>query len=369
MSPLDHAHLQIAALSHPGETGKNNEDRYSVTADLLGGRLPSVLAVVADGIGGHLAGEVASQLTVDTFVARLQHATGRFPVRELRSAVIEAARAVSRASQESEERRGMGSTVSAAWVLGDRLFTAFVGDSRIYWMRQGVLRQTSVDHTWIQEALEHRVITPEEARDHPNAHVLRQHLGGSQVPDPDLRLRLSASESDARSRSNQGLRLRPGDQVLLCTDGLTDLVSESETRSLLTAHTPPEAAQQLVDLARARGGHDNITVVLLTVPPRVAEPVRRRLLRRRAAGAAGALGLLALIIVASGAGWWFGLWPWARTTPVSHPGAATPAATLFSGAFLAATDATPGAASATPLLTPTRTSTPFPLPTVPSTTP
>ncbi|MGH2606297.1 MAG: PP2C family protein-serine/threonine phosphatase [Anaerolineales bacterium] len=369
MTPLEHAHLQIAAVSHPGETGKNNEDRYSVTAELLGGRLPSVLAVVADGIGGHLAGEVASQLTVDTIVARLQHATGRFPVRELRSAVIDAARAVSRASQETEERRGMGSTVAAAWVLGDRLFTAFVGDSRIYWMRQGILRQTSVDHTWIQEALEHNVITEEEARDHPNAHVLRRHLGGSQVPDPDLRLRLSATESEARSRANQGLRLRPGDQVLLCTDGLTDLVSESETRGLLAAHPPQEAAQQLVDLARARGGHDNITVVLLTVPPRAAVPVRKRLGRRLAAGAAGVLALLTLVVFASAVGWWVGLWPWGRTAPVTNPGAATSAATIFSGLPSSATAAAPGSASATPYLTPTRTSTPFPLPTVPAATP
>lgn len=366
MSPLEHAHLQIAALSHPGETGKNNEDRYSVSAELLGGRLPSVLAVVADGIGGHLAGEVASQLSVDTVVARLAQASGRFPVRELRSAVIDAARAVSAASQESEERRGMGSTLAAAWVLGERLFTAFVGDSRIYLMRDGTLHQTSVDHTWVQEALEHKVITPEEARDHPNAHVLRRHLGGSQVPEPDIRLRLSPGESDSRSRSNQGLRLRPGDQVLLCTDGLTDLVSEGETRRLLTAHPPEEVVRQLVDLARARGGHDNITVVLLTVPPRPPVPAGTRILRRAAAGAAGVLATLAVILAVSAAGWWFGLWPWTRSTPVPVADALTPQATISIGSLW---DATAPASTVTPVVTPTRTSTPFPLPTVPSATP
>ena len=333
MTSPDSAHVRIAALSHPGETGKNNEDRYSVTSYRLGSRrTPAVLAVVADGIGGHLAGEVASQLAVESIIRQLGRANGRAPLRELRSAVIEAARAVSRASQEAEERRGMGSTVAVAWVVGDRLFTAFVGDSRIYVMRGGVIQQTSVDHTWIQEALDHRVISPEEAQDHPNAHVLRRHLGGAQVPEPDLRLRLSSAEGDARARANQGLRLRSGDQILLCSDGLTDLVSQSEIRDSLAGLAPDQAADRLVELARARGGHDNITVVILTVPPPGPAQARRRIARFVVASAIGTLALLALLSIALAAGWWFGLWPWSRSPNGIGNGLSAPIAAVLAEA-------------------------------------
>ncbi|MEX0788830.1 MAG: protein phosphatase 2C domain-containing protein [Anaerolineales bacterium] len=333
MTSPDPAHVGIAALSHPGETGKNNEDRYSVTSYRLGSRrTPAVLAVVADGIGGHLAGEVASQLAVEAIVRQLGRAHGRAPLRELRSAVIEAARAVSRASQEADERRGMGSTVAVAWVVDDQLFTAFVGDSRIYVMRGGVIHQTSVDHTWIQEALDHRVISAEEAHDHPNAHVLRRHLGGAQVPEPDLRLRLSSEEGDARARANQGLRLRSGDQILLCSDGLTDLVSQSEIRDSLVGLPPDEAADRLVELARARGGHDNITVVILTVPPPGPGQARRRLARFVVASAIGSLALLALLAIALAAGWWFGLWPWSGSPIDFGDGPRAPAAVTLAAA-------------------------------------
>jgi protein phosphatase len=311
MIPIEQAHLRVAALSHPGETGKNNEDRFSVVAQRLGSRgLPGLLAVVADGIGGHQAGEVASQITVDTIVRRLEPSNGRSPLAELRNAVVEAARAVSRASAEAEERRGMGSTVAVAWVLADRLFTATIGDSRIYLLRQGILRQLSVDHTWIQEALDHNVISPEEAREHPNAHILRRHLGGEQVPEPDLRMRLAPGESEQASRSHQGLRLRGKDQILLCSDGLTDLVTDHEIRETLTAHPPPEAVETLVQTARGRGGHDNITIVVMGVPPRPQPDPRRQRGRFLAASAIGILALLAIFAVAGAAAWWFGLWPW-----------------------------------------------------------
>lgn len=306
MIRTDSPHLLVSAASHPGETGKNNEDAYSVTSYRLdAGRTRSVLAAVADGIGGHQAGEVAARLAIETVVQRVAGSSGRDPLAVLRAAVVEAGRAIQRAAALSPDHEGMGSTIAVAWEIGGRLFTVSVGDSRIYLLRGGELRRLSIDHTWVQEALDHGVITPEEAHNHPHAHILRRHLGGAQEAQPDQRLRLAADESDARSVANQGLALHQGDQVLLCSDGLTDLVADEEMRSILAAQPPAVSVPTLIDLARARGGHDNITVVVVLVP---VAPARRRpalptlllaALLLVLLAAAGAFGLL-----------WFGWWPW-----------------------------------------------------------
>lgn len=343
MNPTDSPHLGVVAFSHPGETGKNNEDRFSVTAYRLEAKdRPCLLAAVADGIGGHQAGEVAAELAIETLVNTLAPSSGVQPVRELRAAVLEAARAVSRASQESPEREGMGSTLSVAWIIGSQLYLASVGDSRVYLMRRDHLVQLTTDHTWIQEALDRRAITPEEAREHPNMHVLRRHLGGRQEPEPDMRLRLPGDRSDAESEANQGMRLEPGDQLLLCSDGLTDLVTYAEIRQALTESVPMEAGQGLVDLARARGGHDNITLVLLTVPgiPRRrltrGGPRSRRLLLWALASLLGSLALVCVTLAAAVITWWFGIGPLAGPR---FPGTPTPAVVTPTSADL--TTATP----------------------------
>jgi protein phosphatase len=299
-------HLLVAASSHPGETGKNNEDAYSVTSYRLdSGPTRSLLALVADGIGGHQAGEVAARLAIDTVVQRVAASSGRQPLVVLRAAVLEAGRAIQRAAALSPDQEGMGSTVAVAWEVGGRLYTVSVGDSRIYFLRAGELRRLTIDHTWVQEALDHGIITPEEAHNHPHAHILRRHLGGAQEAQPDQRLRLSADESDERSLANQGVDLRQGDQILLCTDGLTDLVSDEEIRVLLSAQPPAVSVPTLIDLARARGGHDNITVIAALVP---AQPRRRRPALPTLLMAA----LLLVLLAAAGslALLWLGLWPW-----------------------------------------------------------
>jgi PPM family protein phosphatase len=309
MIPTDQPHLLVVTQSHAGETGKNNEDSYSTTAYRLGAEgVPSLVAIVADGIGGHQAGEIASRITVDTVVKSLAAASGSQPVQQLRSAVVSAGRAVSQAAQESEERQGMGSTVAVAWVIGNRLYTASVGDSRIYMLRQGRLRQLTIDHTWIQEALDHRVITPAEARGHPNSHILRRYLGGSLDVDPDLRQQWTPGDDDVRALARQGMRLSAGDVILLCTDGLTDLVELDEIGEALRRGPAREAVESLVVLARARGGHDNITLVLLGVPEGPTARIRSMpggLVLLLAAAALVTLVLLGLALT-----WWTGIWPW-----------------------------------------------------------
>jgi protein phosphatase len=120
------------------------------------------------------------------------------------------------------------------------------------------------------------VITPEQAREHPNVHVIRRHLGGVQLPDVDFRLKLGDEESDEMAQENQGLELGPGDMILLCSDGLTDLVWDDEIHKTIRTHRDVKSAvEALVNLANTRGGHDNITVVLMAMP-REGEAVRRR---------------------------------------------------------------------------------------------
>ncbi len=276
MIPDLSTHLTFAALSHPGETGKNNEDRCAVRGFRLeADGSPVTLAAVADGIGGHQAGEVAAELALETFLSSLSAYQQGDPVAALQAAVGDASRAVSAASLESPDREGMGSTLSAAWAIGNRLYTVSVGDSRIYMLRLSRLQQLTIDHTWVQEAIEHRLIPSSLARRHPNAHVLRRHLGGQEPPVPDFRLRLSPEEDDEQSTSNQGLILLPGDRLLLCTDGLTDLVGDRDIRSALRRSTLEEAAERLVYLARRRGGFDNITVIAVGVPGKVQTNMRR----------------------------------------------------------------------------------------------
>ena len=267
MSDNQESHLHIGVLSHPGEKREINEDSFGISSYQLEGTLvPIVLAMVADGIGGHQAGEVASQLTVDTIMNTLTKEDADQPIHKLRSAVKQAGAQVANTALRSPEYYGMGSTVAIAWVIGKQLYTTHVGDSRIYFLRNGAIRQITTDHTWIQEAIKHEIIRPEEARNHPRAHVLHQALGSQDPPEPDFRLRLSNDETDSESENNQGLTLLRGDRILMCSDGLTDLVEDHEIMTALEEQNPEEAVQSLVSLARARGGHDNITVIILGVP-------------------------------------------------------------------------------------------------------
>ena len=327
MIRTERPHLDVVALTHPGETGKNNEDRYSVTAYTLeSDQAPCLLAVVADGIGGHRAGEIASQLAVETFVNAVALYGEGDPVQHLHSAMLEAGQAVSRAAQDAPEREGMGSTLSAAWVIGWRLYLASIGDSRIYLQRAGRLQQLTIDHTWVQEAIDHKIITSAEARGHPNAHVLRRHLGSRLTPQPDLRLRLSPDENDQEAEANQGLALQPGDRFLMSTDGLSDLVEDEEMNSALQRLPPKGAVETLVKLARTRGGYDNITVVLIEVPGGAPSarpmPAGRfgRWLRPLLIAFTASLVLGVIVLAALAAGWRFGIGPWSHPSPT--PGSA-----------------------------------------------
>lgn len=250
-------------------SGKNNEDRHAVISFHYSkdDSRASLFAIVADGIGGHRAGEVAAELAVNYITKIVSESNGKNPMGIMEEAIQDASQAIAAHSAGREEEHGMGSTCACVWVLEDRLYTAYVGDSRIYLIREDYIQRLTIDHTWVQEAYEKGIITAEQMRDHPNVHVIRRHLGGIKLPEVDFRLRIDNDESNQESINNQGFYLKPGDTILLCSDGLTDLVWDDEILKIIrTERDLKSAAEALVALANRRGGHDNITVILMSMP-------------------------------------------------------------------------------------------------------
>ena len=269
MIPSNQYHLDTAAITDPGSRGRLNEDSYQIASFTISDNddTPVLLSVIADGIGGHKAGEVASKIAVETIISTIAESDVSDPQWVLKSALLEANHSITSEAAEDDERKGMGSTVATALIIDAALYIATLGDSRIYLIRDNSICQLNIDHTWVQEALDVGVINSEEARSHPRRHLIRSYLGSSDPIKPDLRLYLADNENLEQAKANQGLPLLPMDQILLCSDGLSDLVADEEILDILQGGgTHDEQLQKLVDLANLRGGHDNITVVLLQSP-------------------------------------------------------------------------------------------------------
>lgn len=268
MIPTERAHLYLTAQSHPGLSGKNNEDNFAVSAYSVGktNPTPSVFAIVSDGIGGHRAGEVASEMTVNMISQIVAQSDGSRPLDVFQQGFYAVSEEIVKQAELDPSRKGMGTTAACAWIIGQKLYIGYAGDSRIYLMRGKHIQQLSRDHTWVQEAIDKGILSDAAIKSHPNLHVIRRYIGSSEPPEPDLRLYLQPNENDQRARANQGTVLTPGDVIMLCTDGLTDLVNDSEMLAAIQGRTLKQAAQLLIDLANERGGHDNITIVMLGVP-------------------------------------------------------------------------------------------------------
>jgi protein phosphatase len=268
MIQTDRAHLFLTAQSHPGLSGKNNEDNFAVSAYSVSKNnpTPSVFAIVSDGIGGHRSGEVASEVTVNMISEIVAKSDGLHPLDVFQTGFYAVSEEIVKQAELDPSRKGMGTTAACVWVIGQQLYIAYAGDSRIYLMRGKHIHQLSRDHTWVQEALDKGILSKAAIKSHPNLHVIRRYIGSSEPPEPDLRLYLQPNENDMRARANQGTTLKPGDVIMLCTDGLTDLVNDTEMLAALQGKTLKQAASSLIDLANERGGHDNITIVMLGVP-------------------------------------------------------------------------------------------------------
>jgi len=269
------AKLSFAMRSDPGEVRPHNED-------FCAGYVPTIpddawehgpIFVVADGLGGHAAGEVASRLATETVVAGWRRTKTPAPRPALRDVVRAANTAVYDASLESG-RRGMGTTVTALTLNGHEALLAHVGDSRAYLVRKGACRQLTSDHSRVGEMLRMKLLTPEQAANHPARSQLTRSLGG----DPTVQVDVVTAD------------VAEGDTFVLCSDGLWDSVSRQELADIAgriggdTVATPVEAADMLVDLALKRDAPDNVTVVVVHVTSSRPIPptgTRRGFFRRR----------------------------------------------------------------------------------------
>ena len=210
------------------------------------------LLVVADGMGGHSAGEVASQMAADV-VSRLYYETREEPGRALRHAVEEANRRIHAAAAADESKHGMGTTCTALALCGGRVYAAHVGDSRLYMLRDKQLYQLSEDHSAVNEMVKLGIITKEQARTHEDKNVILRALG---------------TVAEVEVSVLEPFAVREGDRYLLCSDGLHDLVVEAEIASVLSESEDTHAAgERLIAMAKERGGHDNITVGIIAIMP------------------------------------------------------------------------------------------------------
>jgi PPM family protein phosphatase len=276
--------VDISALTHPGLRRENNEDQFfvakvtraleTVMTSLAPGDVPdradelNHLMVVADGMGGHAAGEVASRMTISALVALaleipdwiLRVDAGHAPEieRRAREAVQRVDSMLVERGRQDASLRGMGSTLTAARSYGRDLLIVHVGDSRAYLLRAGQLQRLTRDHTYVQMMIDAGYFSPHDVAISDMRHMLTNVLGGS-VDDVDVDVDL--------------LGLEDGDRLLLCSDGLTDRVDDETIGSTLQrALSSREACDRLVQLALDSGGHDNVTVIVASFefPPAVS---------------------------------------------------------------------------------------------------
>lgn len=257
---------------------EHNEDSLVVAPPLY---------VVCDGMGGHAAGEVASEIAVDVIARRAPLTPD---ATALGQAVEEANLAIIEGARTGKGRAGMGCTCTAAMLDSERLVIAQVGDSRAYLLHHGRLQQLTRDHSLVADLVEAGQITPAEARVHPQRSVITRALGSDPLTQPDL----------------FEINVETGDRLLLCSDGLTSMIEDDEVERILNHTADPQlAASQLVNAAIAAGGYDNVTVIVVDVTG-FAEVRRKKVARKTKITAA--LIVVLLIALIAGAGYGFNYW-------------------------------------------------------------
>ncbi len=285
--------FMVSYGTHAGMVGKNNEDYVAFAAfDTGGGEgdSPEILhlGIVADGVGGQTAGERASQVATNSIIAyfeSIESMTIDDVGDHFEKAVTQANQAVIDEANEHTELKGMATTVAIVAILEGLLFTTHIGDSRIYLFRNDTLYQLTNDHSWVQEALQAGIISVEEARNHPNRNIIRRSLGTMKSVEVD-----QAMISAEGIHFWQGMPLRKDDAVLVCSDGLSDMINDYDIKLSIEREDTEvsEMVVELIDKANEAGGRDNITVILfkpatsfkpnrmMPIPPPTLETIRRR---------------------------------------------------------------------------------------------
>ena len=235
--------MKVVSATNVGNYRKNNEDFYLVNES-------KKLYILADGMGGHLAGERASKMATDIIASDFEKSKEIESIEDaieiLSSSIRDANREIFKSSEENEDYRGMGTTVSAGVILGDVLVYSNVGDSRIYKINRD-MEQITIDDSFVNYLIEIGEITEEEAKVHPKKNVLTKAMGTT--ADLDV--------------SVNTLKMEKGDIFLFCSDGLTNMVSDEEIFKVIKENSPEDARDKLIALALENGGMDNITFILV----------------------------------------------------------------------------------------------------------
>lgn len=238
--------LRTFSMTDTGKRRKLNQD-YVYTSENPVGNLPN-LFLVADGMGGHNAGDYASRYAVESIVEEISLSYEKNPVRILKKAIESANAHIREKSLETEEMSGMGTTLVAASCIGSRLQVANVGDSRLYLIHEQKITQITRDHSLVEEMVRMGGIDRESARNHPDKNIITRAIGAQDTIEIDF--------------FNE--ELKPGDMVLMCTDGLTNMLEDEEIRMILGGQRDiVEMAERLIEAANQNGGKDNIAVVLI----------------------------------------------------------------------------------------------------------
>ncbi|MEM7127954.1 MAG: protein phosphatase 2C domain-containing protein [Chloroflexota bacterium] len=269
--------------THAGRSGKGNEDDYAIFDARQGVHnsdppvvFPARIALVADGVGGSSSGEIASKIAIKAFATEFQGDQERAIQDRLENAIRTANREIFIQATENPAYKGMGTTIVAAAIVARRfLYIAHAGDSRAYLIRKGRIYLLTLDHTWAQEALDAGYLTAEQAKNHPNKNVIKRYLGpldhvdvDHQIVDPTTSNGNTVEEKERQMASNNRIEFLADDTLLLCSDGLTDVVPDQDILATVTRFDPQRAVEQLIKAANNAGGPDNITVVILNKPGR-----------------------------------------------------------------------------------------------------
>lgn len=236
-----------AAITDTGCERELNEDRYGVIESQSG-----LAWLVCDGMGGSTGGELAAQLALDAIRRDLEKLPFRAPEVALRTAILEANRVIV-LRRQNQAFSQMGTTIVAALFSGAELVIGHVGDSRAYLVRDGAIQQLSTDHTYVQELVDKGQLRPEDALSHAQSHILTRCIGAEPGLEVDLHKFWIWDSSDVPST----------DFLVLCTDGLYSLVSDGDIANIVTQNTPQRACVKMVEMAKARGGYDNITIAIV----------------------------------------------------------------------------------------------------------
>lgn len=244
-------HLTVAAKTDMGRVRENNEDKHEFFIAESDEELASRghVLIVCDGMGGHEAGQIASELAVKTFIEVYRSHPAESAEAAAEAAVIAANRFVCDNARAIPSRKGMGTTLSAMLVVQNRAVIAHVGDSRIYRLRGEELTMLTVDHTWVEDTVRMGMMSREEAEAHPYRHMLTRAVG----------------TEDTVPVMVETFDLEEGDLYLLCSDGVTNHVSDQMIHDTLAASSPSEAAWSVVNQALIGGGSDNATVIVARI--------------------------------------------------------------------------------------------------------